>query len=125
MVTKNVNRHYNGMQYFKQVISSIYAQASIYHLSADTILAKMAQGVWQDARYNRLPQYRRSYLLGWYDAIYERFMRDHIMGGYVWDGKVYLVPCWDKFPEECRQAIRDNKGPECQLFYADNSVLYT
>jgi hypothetical protein len=105
-------------------LESVFSYARITKPNQTKLLANIEEiRVTND--YKKSPIHVKSYFEGYYNCLYNQFNHNELRSGYDWKGIIYYTPhSWDAMPEECRQAIRENKGPECKIYYKDTNIIY-
>jgi len=122
MLTPKRKLALDRLETLKLRLASIYSTALCFHQNHDKVITEKYEKIYSSKEHRRLTQRDMAYFRGYEQAFYDLWMQAHIMSGYEWDGRIYSD--WDSMPEECRQAIRKNKEPECKLYYNNTSHVW-
>lgn len=111
------------IEYQRQItdeVKGIFAHAVRAHLTHAAILAEVETRIWEHHLTPKLRNHVRSHISGYVYACFD-MMYMHLFWGTAWNEEV-LPLSWDNLPEECKQALREDKlrgahyyiGTQCQ-----------
>lgn len=86
------------------------------------IVAKVKEQVWDDERCSRLPQYQRSYLRGYLDALYQQLWAG-VTWVFPWCGTIY--DSWAHLPEDGKAFYQEPHNAGFHVYKDSRDICFT
>lgn len=101
---------------FVQTLKDVYSMAESYGFTNDQLTDELNKRIFSKPTWKRLPRQVKEYVHGYRAAMSNNLYWPSklIVWRHIWNGIAYAD--WDLCPEECRQAMRDNKGDSAHVW---------
>ncbi len=103
-------------------INRIFRETRYRWFTHAEIVAKVKEQVWDDERCARLPQYQRSYLRGYLDALYQQ----------LWAGVTWVFPwysmiydSWMDLPDDAREFYKQPHNPGFHVYKTARDACFS
>jgi hypothetical protein len=123
-ITKYTTTEYNREKRLLSRLKSVYSSAKHFKPNQPKLIAEI-NAIHDSKDFKKSSLQAKAYFNGYYDCLHEQFQKENLIFAYEWKSVLYFPPIsWDTMPEECRQAIMQNEGPECKTYYKGTKIVY-
>lgn len=98
----------NHQNRFLLTLKSIYSAAESYGSSHEEIIVQLNKYIYEPIHRKHLPRHVKEYIFGYGSCLFHQTQNNKLTWVHIWQGVAYKS--WNEAPEECKQAMRDNKG---------------